>query len=337
MSHAGEPVQFDIVGIGNAIVDVLSPAEEAFINAHGLVKGSMTLIDEVVADAMYAQMGPAVEVSGGSCANTIAAAAALGSRVAYIGKVADDQLGEIFRHDLSSAGVHFDTPPSTDGPSTARCLVLVTPDAQRTMATYLGACVELGPEDIDIELVAAASFVYLEGYLWDQPRAKQALRDAMTTAHRAGRKVAMTLSDPFCVARHRAEFRELVAGPIDILFANQLEAESLMEVTEVWDVVERLQGQCELVIVTRGDQGSLVVTPDAVYEVGPVHVPEVIDSTGAGDLFAAGFLYGLAQGWDLVPCARAGAAAAAEVISHFGARPERDLGELVRIAIGEEI
>jgi len=334
MSHRA---QFDIVGIGNAIVDVLAHADEGFIEAHGMQKGSMTLVDERFAETLYREMGPAVEMSGGSCANTIAAAASLGIRVAFIGKVADDQLGRIFTHDLTSAGVHFDTPAAADGPSTARCLVFVTPDAQRTMATYLGASVELGPDDIDTDLVATAQYVYLEGYLWDPPEAKQALREAIAAAHQAGRKVAMTLSDPFCVARHRFEFLELVAGPIDVLFANQFEAESLVEVGDVWAAVEVLQGQSELVVITRGDQGSLVVTPEAVFEVPPVRVPEVVDSTGAGDLYAAGFLFGLTQGWDVVHCAQAGAAAAAEVISHFGARPERDLGELVRIANREEV
>lgn len=334
MSHQ---TQFDVVGIGNAIVDVLAHADEEFLEAQGLQKGSMTLVDETIAEALYRGMGPAVEMSGGSCANTIAAAASLGSRVAFIGRVAGDQLGRIFTHDMKSGGVHFDTPAAIAGPSTARCLVFVTPDAQRTMATYLGASIDLGPEDIDSDVIAASKYIYLEGYLWDPPEAKQALREAIATAHRAGGKVAMTLSDPFCVARHRDEFRELVAGPIDVLFANQLEAESLVEVPDIWDAVEILQGQCELVVVTRGDQGSLVVTPSAVYEVGAVRVPEVVDSTGAGDLYAAGFLYGLTQGWDFVQCAQAGAAAAAEVISHFGARPERDLGELVRIAIGQEV
>jgi sugar/nucleoside kinase (ribokinase family) len=334
MTH---PVQFDVVGIGNAIVDVLAHADERYLEAQGLQKGSMTLVDEGIAEALYRGMGPAVEMSGGSCANTIAAAASLGIRVAFIGRVADDQLGRIFAHDMTSGGVHFDTPPATAGPSTARCLVFVTPDAQRTMATYLGASIDLGPDDIDTDLIAAARFVYFEGYLWDPPEAKQALREAIAAAHRADRKVAMTLSDPFCVARHRSEFRELIAGPIDVLFANQLEAESLVEVPDVWEAVEVLQGQCELVVVTRGDQGSLVVTPEAVYEVGAVRVPEVVDSTGAGDLYAAGFLYGLTQGWDLVHCAQAGAAAAAEVISHFGARPERDLAELVRTAISEGV
>lgn len=336
MSHPQHQARFDIVGIGNAIVDVLAHADDAFIDAHGLRKGSMTLIAEDVADVLYREMGPAVEVSGGSCANTIAGAAALGSRVAFVGKVADDQLGSIFRHDLTSARVHYDTPASDDGPSTARCLVMVTPDAQRTMATYLGACGELGPDDIDTELIAAAAWVYFEGYLWDPPQARRALRDAIDLAHRHGRKVAMTLSDPLCVARHRDEFRELVDERIDLLFANQLEAEALYEVGDVWEAVEQLQGRCEIAAVTRGDQGSLVVCADAVYEVGPVHVPEVIDSTGAGDLFAAGFLHGLTRGWDLVRCARAGAAAAAEVITHFGARPESDLRELVRHAIDQE-
>jgi sugar/nucleoside kinase (ribokinase family) len=334
MSH---PVQFDVVGIGNAIVDVLAHADEVFLEDQGLQKGSMTLIDETAADSLYRAMGPAVEMSGGSCANTIAAAASLGIRAAFIGRVADDQLGRIFTHDMTSGGVHFDTPPAPPRPATARCLVFVTPDAQRTMATYLGASVDLGPDDIDTDLIAAARYVYLEGYLWDPPEAKQALRDAIAAAHRAQRKVTMTLSDPFCVARHRDEFRELIAGPIDVLFANQLEAESLVEVADVWEAVGVLQGQCELVVVTRGDQGSLVVTPEAVYEVPAVRVPEVVDSTGAGDLYAAGFLYGLTQGWDLVHCAQAGAAAAAEVISHFGARPEGDLRELVRIAIREEV
>jgi len=330
-------VQFDVVGIGNAIVDVLAHADERFLEAQGLRKGGMTLVDEQIADTLYRAMGPAVEMSGGSCANTIAAAASLGIRVAFIGRVADDQLGRIFTHDMTSGGVHFDTPPATTGPSTARCLVFVTPDAQRTMATYLGASIDIGPDDIDTDVIAAARYVYFEGYLWDPPQAKQALRDAIDAAHRGGGKAAMTLSDPFCVARHRDEFRELVADRIDVLFANQLEAEALVEVADVWGAVEVLQGQCELVVITRGDQGSLVVTPEAVYEVGAVRVPEIVDSTGAGDLYAAGFLYGLTQGWDLRHCAQAGAAAAAEVISHFGARPERDLGELVRTAISEEV
>jgi sugar/nucleoside kinase (ribokinase family) len=328
--------RFDIVGIGNAIVDVVAQADSRFVDDHALEMGSMVLVDEAQADALYSRMGPAIEVSGGSCANTVAGASALGSTVAFIGKVADDALGEIFRHDLTSLGVHFDTPAAWDGPSTARCLIFVTPDAQRTMATYLGACVGLGPDDIDADLVASGRFVYIEGYLWDPPQAKAALRTAIDIAHAAGRKVAMTLSDPFCVARHRDEFRALVEGPVDILFANQIEAESLVRVSDVWDAVTALQGSCEIVVVTRGDQGSIVVTPSDVHEVAPVHVADVIDSTGAGDLYAAGFLHGLASEWDLVRCAQAGSAAAAEVIGHFGARPERDLTEVVRTATRQE-
>ncbi len=335
-SPAPTDPRFDIVGIGNAIVDVVAQSDVRFLEHHDLHMGSMVLVDEPQANDLYAQMGPAIEVSGGSCANTVAGASALGSRVAFIGKVADDELGVIFRHDLTSLGVHFDTPAAADGPSTARCLIFVTPDAQRTMATYLGACTELGPEDIDTDLIAAGRFVYLEGYLWDPPQAKAALRAAIDIAHDAGRKVAMTLSDPFCVARHRDEFRALVDGPIDILFANQIEAESLVGVTDVWDAVNALQGTCEVVVITRGDQGSIVVTADQVHEVAPVHVPDVIDSTGAGDLYAAGFLHGLASGWDLVRCAKAGSAAAAEVIGHFGARPARDLNEVVRTATRQE-
>jgi len=324
------------VGVGNAIVDVVAESHADFIAANGLHMGSMVLIDEPRAVDLYARMGPGVEVSGGSCANTIAGASALGSRVAFIGKVAGDELGDIFRHDLTSLGVHFDTPAADDGPPTARCLIFVTPDAQRTMATFLGASVELDPDDIDVDLVAAGRFVYLEGYSWDPPQSKDALRTAIAAAHRAGRKVALTLSDPFCVARHRDEFRDLVADHVDILFANQLEAESLIEVDDVWDAVAALQGQCEIVVITRGDQGSIVVTPDEVHEIAPVHVDHVVDSTGAGDLYAAGFLHGLAAGWDLSQCARAGSAAAAEVIGHFGARPERDLREFVRDSIRQE-
>ena len=330
------PPQFDIVGIGNAIVDIVAEAQPRFVTDNGLHHGSMVLIDEARATDLYGRMGPGIEVSGGSCANTVAGASALGSRVAFIGKVARDELGDIFRHDLTSLGVHFDTPAADGGPPTARCLIFVTPDAQRTMATYLGACVELGPDDIDTDLVAAGRFVYLEGYLWDPPQSIAALRIAIDAAHAAGRKVAMTLSDPVCVDRHRAEFRELVADHVDVLFANQIEAESLMEVDDVWDAVTSLQGQCEVVVITRGDQGSIIVTPDEVHEIAPVHVDDVVDSTGAGDLYAAGFLHGLAAGWDLVHCARAGSAAAAEVIGHFGARPERDLNELVRTAIRQE-
>jgi len=332
-----DDVRFDLLGIGNAIVDVLAHAEEEFLDAHGLNKGTMTLIDLAKAEELYDDMGAAKEVSGGSVANTVAAAGALGARVAYIGKVRDDQLGTIFRHDIHAVGVHFETPPSTRGAATARCFVMVTRDAHRTMATHLGACVDLGPEDIDTDLVAQTWITYLEGYIWDPPRAKQALRVAIDAAHGAGRLVALTLSDPFCVERHRAEFRDLVENAVDILFANEHEAMSLFEVEDVWEAVARLQAIGRIAAVTRSDQGSLVVTPQGVFEVPAVHAEQVLDTTGAGDLYAAAFLYGLTQGWDAERCALAGAAAAAEIISHIGARPEADLTEVVRLAIGEEV
>ncbi|HWH15207.1 MAG TPA: adenosine kinase [Miltoncostaeaceae bacterium] len=344
MTHAGrnggtgahEDARLDVVGIGNAIVDVLTHAHEEFLEAHGLVKGAMTLVDGETSARIYAGMGPAVEVSGGSCANSMAGAAALGARVAYVGKVRDDQLGQFFAHDIRAAGVAYDVAPATEGPPTARCMVMVTPDAHRTMATYLGASTELGPEDIDRDLFRAARVTYLEGYLWDPPRAKQAMRVAMEAAVDAGRMVALSLSDSFCVERHRDEFLELLDRHLTVLFANEHEVMALVGGDDVWEAVARVQGRCPIVVVTRSDQGALVVTPDEVHEVPAAHVDRVVDTTGAGDLFAAGFLVGLTRGWPLTECARAGAAAAAEVISHFGARPEEDLNVVVGVAIREE-
>jgi sugar/nucleoside kinase (ribokinase family) len=320
----------DVLGIGNAIVDVLSHADEAFLVEHGLPKGSMTLIDAERADLLYRRMGPGIEVSGGSCANTVAGAAALGSRVAYVGKVRDDELGRIFAHDIRAAGVAFDTPAASDGPATARCLILVTGDAQRTMCTYLGACVELGPEDVDPEVVASAAVTYLEGYLWDPPRAREACRVAMRAARGAGRRVALTLSDPFCVERHRDEFRALVDGDLDLLFANAKEITALYETADLEAAVAAVRGRCEVAVVTRSEKGSLVITAAEVHEVPAAPVERLVDTTGAGDLFAAGFLHGLTRGRPLPDCARIGSLAAAEVISHFGARPESDLAELAR-------
>jgi sugar/nucleoside kinase (ribokinase family) len=315
----------DVLGIGNAIVDVLAHADDGFLAEHALPKGAMTLIDAAGADRLYAAMGPGVEVSGGSCANTVVGAASLGSRVAYIGKVRDDELGRIFAHDIRAAGVHFATPPADGGPATARCLILVTPDAQRTMCTNLGACVELGPEDVDRDLVASAAVTYLEGYLWDPPRAKEAFRVVMAAASEAGRRVALTLSDPFCVERHRDEFRQLVDGPVDVLFANEHEIAALYEAPDLETAVAAVRGRCEIAVVTRSERGCLVVTAEAVHEVPAAPVERVVDTTGAGDLFAGGFLHGLTRGRPLPECARTGAAAAAEVISHFGARPETSL------------
>jgi sugar/nucleoside kinase (ribokinase family) len=278
-------------------------------------------------------MGPAVEVSGGSVANSIVGAASLGSRAAYIGKVHDDEFGRVFAHDIRAAGVHFETPLATGGPPTARCLILVTPDAHRTMATYLGACVELGPGDIDEDLVARAAVTYLEGYLWDPPRAKEAFRVAMAAARRAGRRVALTLSDSFCVERHRDEFRALVDDEVDILFANEMELLSLYQVDDLGSAVDAVRGRCEVALVTRSEHGALVVTSDEVTEVPAHRVSRLVDTTGAGDLFAAGFLHGLTHGLPHAESAALGALAAAEIISHFGARPEADLAELARTAL----
>jgi sugar/nucleoside kinase (ribokinase family) len=322
----------DVVGIGNAIVDVLVPSDDRFLSKHDLHKGTMALIDEARADALYRAMGSGVEASGGSCGNTMAGIASLGGKGAYIGKVRNDQLGGVFAHDLRAIGVTFDTAPLTRGPSTARCLILVTPDAQRTMNTYLGACVELGPEDIDPALIESAQVTYLEGYLFDPPRAKEAFRKAAKIAHDAGRKVSLSLSDPFCVDRYRDEFRELVANHVDILFANESEICSLYQVNDFEQAVNRVRGQCDIAALTRSEQGSLIVTSDREHKIA-AHKPErVLDSTGAGDLYAAGFLYGLTNGKDLSTCGKLGSLAAAEAISHYGARPETPLKDLAKKA-----
>ena len=321
--------RYDVVGIGNAIVDVLAHADDAFIADHGLAKGAMTLIDAGTADSLYQAMGPGIECSGGSAANTIAALASLGGRGAFIGKVRDDQLGAIFAHDIRSLGVAFDTAPAADGAATARCLILVTPDAERTMNTYLGACTGLGPEDIDAETIAAARVTYMEGYLWDPPRAKQAFLEATRLAHEAGQLVSLTLSDSFCVERHRDEFLGLVQDHVDLLFANQDEIVSLYRAATFEEAVRRVRGDCPVVALTRGEAGSLVVSPDAVHAIA-AEAATPLDSTGAGDAYAAGFLYGFTHDHDLATCGRMGGIAAAEVIGHVGARPDTSLAELVQ-------
>ena len=326
--------KFDVLGIGNAIVDVLTQADDAFLVAERLPKGGMTLIDGARAEALYDEMGPATEVSGGSAANTLAGLASLGGRGAFIGKVRNDQLGGIFRHDIRAAGVAFETPPATDGPPTARCLIIVTPDAQRTMGTFLGACVELGPEDIDEDLVGSAQVTYLEGYLWDPPRAKQAFVKAAEAAHGAGREVALSLSDPFCVDRHRADFRDLVDGHVDILFANESEICALYEVEGFDQALQEVRGRCKLAVLTRSEKGSVILSDGEVHVVDAEPVAHVVDTTGAGDLYAAGFLHGYTQGRGLYDCGRMGAIAAAEVISHYGARPEAALDVLLARRMG---
>jgi sugar/nucleoside kinase (ribokinase family) len=322
----------DVAGIGNAIVDVIAHADEAFLAAEGFAKGTMTLIDAARADVLYGRMGSAIESSGGSAGNTMAGIASLGGSGAYIGKVRDDALGTIYHHDIAAMGIRFDTPPATEGPGTARCLILVTADGQRTMGTYLGACVDLGPEDIDPAVVSAARITYLEGYLFDPPRAKDAFRKAASVAHGAGQLVALSLSDPFCVGRHRAEFRELVAGEIDILFANEAEICSLYETDDFIAAAEAVRGHVQIAALTRSAAGSVILTADATHYVGPTYVERVVDTTGAGDLYAAGVLFGLTRGLPLPTCGAIGSLCAAEIISHVGARPEAALDKLVASA-----
>lgn len=325
----GNGATFDILGIGNAIVDVIAHADDRFLTDRGITKGGMTLIDADGATSLYGDMAAGIEMSGGSAANTIAGAASLGARAAYIGKVRNDQLGEVFAHDIRAIGVHYDTPLAEAGPPTARCLILVTPDAQRSMNTFLGASQELGPDDVDAALVAAATITYLEGYLWDPVHAKAAFRKAMDIAHGAGRQVAMTLSDSFCVDRYRQEFRELVDHQIDILFANEDEIKSLYEVDDFDDALQAVRGKCDIVALTRSEKGSVILTGDEVHVIDAAPVAKVVDTTGAGDLFAAGFLYGITNGLGPAESAGIGGRAAAEVISHMGARPEIDLKTLL--------
>ena len=320
---------FDVLGIGNAIVDVLSRADDAFLSKHGLVKGSMMLIDEQRAETLYAAMGPGVEVSGGSCGNTMAGVASFGGKGAYIGKVRDDFLGRVFRHDITAIGVRFDTPASVSGPATARCLILVTPDGQRTMNTYLGACVELGSADMDPDVITAAQITYLEGYLFDPPQAQEAFREAAAIAHSAGRQVALSLSDPFCVGRHRREFLDLVAGHVDILFANEAEICSLCETDDFAGAAAAVRGHVAIAALTRSAAGSVIMTPDAEHLIPAAPVARVVDTTGAGDLYASGFLYGLTHDLPLPVCGKIGSLCAAEIISHVGARPETALSSLV--------
>jgi sugar/nucleoside kinase (ribokinase family) len=326
---------YDVLGLGNAIVDVIADADERTLERLDLIKSTMHLIERPRMLELYDGMGPAIEMSGGSCANTMAALASLGGEAAYVGKVRDDQLGEVFRHDIRAAGVDFRTPPLEHGPPTARCLIFVTKDAHRTMATYLGACVELGPDDVDEAQVAAARIVYLEGYLWDRPGAKAACLKAAQIAHRNGRKVALTLSDPFCVDRWRGEFADLIALHVDILIANEVEICSLYGANALEDAVDMVRGQVEIAALTCSADGSVLVTGDGAHRVAAAPVDAVVDTTGAGDLYAAGLLYGLARDLPLPACGRLGSLAAAEVLGHYGARPQRPLVPLVATALQE--
>jgi len=323
-----QAAELDVVGIGNAIVDIIAHADDAFLDRHGMQKGAMTLVDEARAESLYDAMGPAVQLSGGSAANTIAGLASLGARAGYIGKVRQDALGRIFRHDITSAGVDFPTPSAQDGPATARCFIFVTPDAQRTMNTFLGASVNLSPADVDEDLVRSAKIIYLEGYLYDPPHAQQAFHRAATIAHGAGRKVALSLSDRFCVERYRAQFRELASLHVDYLFANESELTALYE-TDFETALSRVVEAVDLAAVTRGAAGSVIATKSSITNIHAVPVDRVIDTTGAGDLFAAGFLFGLARDRAHVECGRLASLAAAEIISHYGGRPETPLKDYV--------
>lgn len=325
---------YDVCGVGNAIVDVIAQADDRFLEKWSLVKGAMTLVDADRAHELYGAMPPALEASGGSAANTMAGIASLGGRAAYIGKVRNDQLGGVFSHDLRAAGVDYRSYPAYSGPPTARCLILVTPDAQRTMQTFLGVSVELGPDDIDPEAIGGAKLTYLEGYLFDRPAAKQAFVKAAEIAHAAGRKVALTLSDSFCVDRHRVEFRDLVEGHIDIVFANEAEIKSLYQVENFDAALHKVRGHCDIAALTRSEKGAVIVTKRDVHIIDAEPVAKLIDTTGAGDLFAAGFLHGLTQGKPLVDCGRIGALAAAEVIGHYGARPATALKDMVAQKLG---
>lgn len=319
---------YDVVGIGNAIVDVFARCDDAFLSKHGLDKGFMRLITAEEAELLYADMGSATEQSGGSAANTIAGLASLGAPASFIGRVAGDQFGTVFAHDIRSIGVAYTTAPADGGLPTARCLILVTPEGERTMNTFLGASTELGPEDVDATLIQAAQVTYLEGYLFDKQEAKAAFKAAAELAQGAGRKVALTLSDAFCVDRHREDFRVLVRKGVDVLFANETEITALYEVNSFAEAAQAARAETEIVVLTRSEQGSVILAGEETIEIGAEPVAQVVDVTGAGDLYAAGFLYGLTHGLPLCVCGQLGSLAAAEIISHIGARPEVSLAQL---------
>lgn len=327
--------RLDVIAIGNAIVDVMAPCDDALIEQFGMTRGGMTLIDTPRAHALYDAMGPAREISGGSAANTLAGLAALGAQCAFIGQVADDQLGEVFAHDIRAGGIAFTTPARAGDPPTARCLIFVTPDGQRTMNTFLGASQFLPPAALDEAAIADAKVLYLEGYLWDPEEPRAAMRRAIAAARQAGRKVAFTLSDAFVIERHGADFRAMIeSGEIDILFANHIELAALTGHDDFHAGIDALKDKVPVLVVTRSADGAVAVAGGEMAEVPAEPIAHVVDTTGAGDLFAAGFLFGHVRGRPLAECLRLGAICAAEVISHYGARPEADLGELVRARLG---
>ncbi len=321
--------RFDVLGIGNAIVDVLTNVNDDFLRDEGLTKGSMTLVSEEEAASLYAKLGQCIECSGGSAGNTVAGLASMGARASYIGKIRDDQLGSVFRHDISAQGATFSTSSALEGPATAHCLVLVTPDAERTMCTYLGACVNLTEDDIDPDTVRASGISYLEGYLWDPEPAKNAFRKAIKITHDAGNKTSLSLSDAFCVGRHHKEFLNLVKNDIDILFANEEEIKMLYGTDDVSEAAKQAQEDCEIAAITLGAKGCIVTSKDEIGYVQSRNVNKLIDTTGAGDLFAAGFLYGLTKDKSVGECGAIGNLLAGEVITHMGARPDIDLKKFV--------
>lgn len=318
--------QYDVLCIGNAIVDIIARCDEAFLTDNGIIKGAMNLIDAERAELLYSRMGPAIEASGGSAGNTAAGVASFGARAAYFGKVSNDHLGTIYTHDIRAQGVAFDTRPLTGEPPTARSMIFVTPDGERSMNTYLGACVELDSSDIEEEIVATSKLTYFEGYLWDPPRAKEAIRMAAEIAHKHGRRYSMTLSDPFCIDRYREEFLDLMRSrTVDIVFANESEVKSLYQTADFNSALEAFRADCEIGIVTRSELGSVVVTADETHAVEAHPIEKLLDTTGAGDLYAAGFLYGLTNDRNLTDCAKLGSLAAAIVIQQVGPRPSGSL------------
>jgi adenosine kinase len=323
--------KYDVLGIGNAIFDVLVKTDEAFLAAHGMAKGGMALIDEPRAASIYRDMGPATEMSGGSAANTIVGIAGFGARAAYVGKVKDDQIGRLYTHDIRAAGVAFETRPASDGPATGCCYILVTGDGERTMNTYLGAAQDLTPADIDAGEIAASRMIYLEGYLWDPKNAKDAFVKASQIAHQSGRQVALTLSDAFCVDRYRGEFLALMrSGTVDVVFANETELHSLYQTSDFDGALGQLRKDAKLGVVTRSEKGCVVASGESVIAVPAFPVETIVDTTGAGDLFAAGFMFGLVRGAGHENAGRLGALAAAEVIQHIGARPQVSLKQLAQ-------
>jgi sugar/nucleoside kinase (ribokinase family) len=318
--------KYDVLCIGNAIVDIIARCEEKFLTDHGIIKGAMNLIDADRAELLYGHMGPAIEASGGSAGNTAAGIASFGGKSAYFGKVSNDHLGHIFTHDIRAQGVAFDTRPLEGHPPTARSMIFVTPDGERSMNTYLGACVELGPEDVEAEKAANSSVVYFEGYLWDPPLAKEAIRMTAHHAHRAGNEVAMTLSDPFCVDRYRTEFLDLMkSGTVDIVFANESELISLYQTSSFDEALKLIAGDCKLAAVTRSEKGSVIVRGDEKVAVDAIAIDELVDTTGAGDLYAAGFLHGYTKGFGMEDCGKLGSLAAGLVIQQVGPRPRQSL------------